>query len=69
MNEKFMSKIRRGGYVFITDTGDHDPKHVHIFRDGKEIAKWNLEKCVLMNGKVNRKILKLLKELVDEGEL
>lgn len=64
-----MGKIRRGGYVFITYKGDHDPLHVHIFRDGKEIAKWNLENWVLMSGTVNKKILKLLKELVSEGKL
>ena len=64
-----MGKVRRGGYVFITYIGDHDPRHVHIFRDGKEIAKWNLEDWVLMSGAVNRKILKLLEDLVREGAL
>jgi hypothetical protein len=64
-----MSKIRRGGYVFITYKGDHDPWHVHIFRDGKEVAKWNLEGWVLMNGSINKKILKLIRELVNEGKL
>lgn len=62
-------KIRRGGHVFITYKGDHDPRHVHIFRDGKEVAKWNLEAQVLMSGVVNKKILKLIEELVKEGEL
>ena len=64
-----MGKIRRGGYVFITRIGDHDPRHVHIYRDGKEIAKWNLEAWVLMNGAVNSKLLKILEELAEEGEL
>ena len=64
-----MGKIRRGGYVFITYKGDHDPRHVHVFRDGKEIAKWNLGQWVFMSGSVNAKVLKLLKELVEEGEL
>ena len=64
-----MGKIRRGGYVFITYKGDHDPRHVHVFRDGKEIAKWNLEQWVLMSGSANAKVVKLLKELVEEGEL
>ncbi len=64
-----MGKVRRGGFIFITYKGDHDPRHVHIFRDGTEIAKWNLEDWVLMSGAVNRKILNLLDELVKEGEL
>ncbi|MGE4233504.1 MAG: DUF4160 domain-containing protein [Bacteriovoracia bacterium] len=64
-----MGKIRRGGYVFITRIGDHDPRHVHVYRDGKEIAKWNLEDWALMNGEVNSKLLKILEELIKEGEL
>ncbi len=64
-----MGKLRRGGYIFITYKGDHDPRHVHVFRDGKEVAKWNLEARVLMSGAINDKILKLLNGLVKEGKL
>ena len=64
-----MGKIRRGGYVFITYKGDHDPRHVHVFRDGKEIAKWNLQDSVLMSGIMNKRTLKLIEELVKEGKL
>lgn len=64
-----MGKIRRGGYVFTLWKGDHDPRHVHIFRDGKEIAKWNLRDSVLMKGEINKKLLKLIEELVQEGKL
>ncbi len=64
-----MGKIRRGGYVFINYKGDHDPRHVHVFRDGKEIAKWNLKDKVLMSGSVNKRILDIIEELVKEGEL
>ena len=38
-----MGKIKRGGYVFISWIGDHDPKHVHVFKEGKEVVKWNIE--------------------------
>lgn len=64
-----MGKIKRGGYIFLFRKGDHDPRHVHIFRDGKEIAKWNLEHLVLMKGTINKKVLGILKKLVREGEL
>lgn len=64
-----MGKVRRGGYMFIIYVGDHDPRHVHIFRDGKEIAKWNLESWVLMSGAIDSRILKLLIALVRKGEL
>jgi hypothetical protein len=64
-----MGKVRRGGYIFITWKGDHDPYHVHIFKDSKEVAKFNLEDNVVMSGKINNKILKLIKTLQEEGEL
>ena len=38
-----MGKYRRGGYVFITWKGDHPPRHVHVYRDGKLIVKWDLD--------------------------
>ena len=64
-----MGKIRRGGYVFITWVGDHDPKHVHVFKNGKEILKWNLEVHIVIEGKATKKIKKLIAELRREGRL
>lgn len=37
-----MGKIRRGGYIFVTWVGDHSPRHVHVYRDGKLVVKWDL---------------------------
>ena len=64
-----MAKIRRGGYVFITWKGDHDPRHVHVFKDGREILKWNIEACVVMSGNVTPKVRKLIDQLVKERKL
>ena len=64
-----MGKIKRGGYLFYTWAGDHDPWHVHVLRDGKEILKWNIEKRVVMRGKATRKIIKIIDALVREGQL
>ncbi len=64
-----MGKIRRGGYVFITWAGDHDPRHVHVFKEGKEVLKWNLEAQVEIEGKATKKIKKLIADLVSEGRL
>ena len=64
-----MGKIKRGGYVFITWVGDHDPNHVHVFKKGKEVLKWNLEAQVVIEGKVTKKIKKVITELVREGKL
>jgi hypothetical protein len=64
-----MGKIRRGGFVFITWKGDHSPYHVHVYRDGKLVVKWDLENDVPMKGEASRKILGIIRELQAEGLL
>lgn len=64
-----MAKIRRGGYVFIAWVGDHDPKHVHVFKNGKEVLKWNLEARVAIEGKATKRVKKLIAGLLKEGKL
>jgi hypothetical protein len=64
-----MTKIRRGGYVFITWVGDHPPRHVHVLRNERLIVKWNLEGHRLMHGITDPKILRLIEELESEGRL
>jgi hypothetical protein len=62
-------KIRRGGYIFVAWVGDHSPRHVHVYRDGKLIVKWDLDNWQAMKGQTTTRITKLLKELVEEGML
>lgn len=64
-----MGKIKRGGYIFLTWIGDHDPKHVHVYRDKKLICKWDLMNQKVMVGKISKKILKCIQELDAEGKL
>jgi len=64
-----MGKVRRGGYVFVTWKGDHTPWHVHVYRDGKFIVKWDLENRNVMKGKAPRKVVELIGELESEGRL
>ena len=64
-----MTKIKRDGFIFVTWIGDHPPKHVHIFKDGKLVVKWDLENCKEMKGTVNKKILSAIKKLIKEGSL
>jgi hypothetical protein len=64
-----LSKIRRGGYVFISWIGDHDPRHVHIYKDGKLLAKWDLDGWRVMQGRVTTRLIRLLEELREEGRL
>ncbi len=62
-----MGKIRRGNYVFLSWKGDHSPRHVHVYRDGQLIVKWDLDNRQTMRGTPNRQILKLIAELESEG--
>ena len=64
-----MPKIRRGGYVFLAWIGDHSPKHVHVYRDGTLVVKWDLDNWQPMKGQATARIERLLRELVEEGKL
>jgi len=64
-----MSKIRRGNHIFITWIGDHTPRHVHVYKDGKLVVKWDLENGVAMKGEATNRILKLIAKLQQEGRL
>jgi hypothetical protein len=64
-----MGKIRRGNLVFLSWKGDHSPRHVHVYRHGKLILKWDLDHEKAMKGKPARKVLELIQELDAEGLL
>jgi len=64
-----MPRIRRGGYIFLGWVGDHVPRHVHVYRDGKLVLKWNLERSVPMSGRASRRIVDLIHDLQREGRL
>ena len=64
-----MPKVRRGGYVFRSWQDDHDPPHVHVYRDGKLVVKWNLERWEPMKGAASARVVRLIRELVNEGRL
>jgi hypothetical protein len=64
-----VGKIRRGNHVFIAWVGDHSPRHVHVYRDGKLVLKWNLDANLPMKGKPTARILQIIAELVREGKL
>jgi hypothetical protein len=64
-----MGRIRPGGFVFTTWKRDHPPRHVHVYRDGELVLKWNLEKWKSIEGRASRGILELIEELEREGRL
>lgn len=64
-----MGKLRRGGYIFVSWKSDHPPRHVHVYRDGKLVVKWDLDNKQPMRGKASRRVLELIAELEAEGLL
>ena len=64
-----MGKIRRGNFVFVFWEGDHSPQHVHVYREGKLVVKWDLENDRPMKGEATRQILKHINQLRNEGIL
>jgi len=64
-----MAKLRRGGFIFLTWKGDHGPRHVHVYRGGRLVLKWDLDNEKAMEGKPTRRLLDLIRELETEGLL
>jgi len=64
-----MPKVRRGGFVFFTWKGDHGPRHVHVYRDGRFVAKWDLQRNTVMKGRVSGRLRALIATLRHEGAL
>jgi len=64
-----VGKVRRGGFVFVFWKGDHPPRHVHVYRDGKLVVKWDLDSKKAMKGAATSRIVKLIADLELEGLL
>jgi hypothetical protein len=69
VTSRAVGKYRRGGYLFITWKGDHPPRHVHVYRDGELVVKWDLDNHKAMRGAATRRVLDLIAELESEGLL
>lgn len=55
--------------MFVTWIGDHAPRHVHVYRDRRLVVKWDLDNGQAMEGAASRTVLKLIKALIEEGQL
>jgi hypothetical protein len=64
-----MGKIKRGNHVFLTWKGDHSPRHVHVYKDGKLILKWDLDNSKAMRGNPTERVLRLIRDMESEGLL
>ena len=64
-----MGRAKRGGYIIEWWMGDHDPKHVHVYKNNREIAKIAIPEIRPLNGKMNKKLKKVIQELLKEGKI
>lgn len=64
-----MGKLRRGGFIFVWWKGDHPPRHVHVYRNGKLVVKWDIDNKKVMKGSATRRIVNLIETLESEGML
>jgi hypothetical protein len=64
-----MGKIRRGNFIILSWKGDHSPRHVHVYQNGKLLVKWDLENRQAMKGRANANVLRILDDLMKEGLL
>jgi hypothetical protein len=64
-----VGKIRRGGFVFLWWKGDHAPRHVYVFRDGRLVVKRNLDGGTSITGRPPSRVVELIRALVREGRL
>lgn len=64
-----MSRIRRGGFIFITSIADHAPRHVHVYRGRRLVVKWDLDNDQPMVGSATKAIRKHIVALRKEGRV
>ncbi len=64
-----MGRAKRGGYIIEWWMGDHLPKHVHVYKGGREVAKVEIPGLLVLKGKIDARIKKILQELIEEGEI
>ena len=64
-----MGRVKRGGYLIEWWIGDHSPKHVHIYENGKEIAKIQIPEMILLSGRMSKKLRKVIDGLLKGNQL
>ncbi len=62
-----MGRWKRAGVIVVLYSTDHDPRHVHVFEDGKRLVKFNLESWMVMEGRLTSKARRALEALRKEG--
>ena len=55
--------------MFLLWKGDHAPRHVHVYRDGRLVVKWDLDNRIPMKGRASVRVLRLITQLQEEGHI
>jgi hypothetical protein len=64
-----MGRWKRHGVIVVYYATDHDPKHVHVFEDGKRLLKFDIANWSVMEGTLTPRAKKALAALRQEGVL
>jgi hypothetical protein len=64
-----MGRWKRSGVIVVLYKYDHDPRHVHVFEDGRRAAKFDIDSWKILDGKLTAKARRALESLRDEGLL
>jgi hypothetical protein len=62
-----MVRWKRFGVIVVQYSTDHDPRHVHVFKDGARVLKFDIESWAVMEGKMTPKTRRALESLRREG--
>ena len=55
--------------MFLSWKSDHPPRHVHVYRNGRLIVKWDLDNDRPMKGAASARVLGHIRALHSEGRL
>jgi len=66
-----MGRVRRSGYILEWYIGDHKPRHIHVYSPKHLlIGRLDIDRLVGIEGWTpDRKLLKIIQDLKDEGRL
>jgi hypothetical protein len=62
-----VGRWKRRGVIVVLYSTDHDPRHVHVFEDGRRLLKFDIESWTVMEGTLTSKARKVLDGLRQEG--
>lgn len=62
-----MGRWKREGVIVVQYAYDHDPRHVHVFEDGKRLLKFDIDAWQVMEGRLTPKAKRVLSRLKEEG--